>query len=535
MPLSLGFFALTLLAFLLQVPEILGVLLMMFAAPFWSVVLVNAGFVGIAVEATLGLVPRLWLVAPLMWFGGYAVAVQMSQQALRQEIATYNNTIRPAPLAFNPALHSLVVEDDPNLPQDLLHDHALSTVHVLRRDSKTKAETWQVYRIGARETCNALHNERSSLADLDIFSIRFAPGDTLGRAENCLFVTPGMPEKPAFRVTFGSKDQSGFLLRKHAQHLDILAPDGRSWHKWQATLESLSGFPRPVIGCYIRNGSRWVCSADFLRDPKIELGDASGFLRRKAVETASALGLGLVPPGQRTSPLPLDILAITRNPAKRNALLSLKQIDNFINAGHGFPHQLDMVGLIEYPHVWRHRVDAFVELFDRTLRAKAGNDSGLLSLDQLLARMPSDDFRRVGPRLLASLANKPDHVCKSFSATEVFKRLHSLGSAALPLFAAILKQEGARICDLALEQLCLLGFDGAPLAEQVQKIYRATSREGTTSRLHFHAYVALLAMGHKDRIVEDKPGNNMAIDRIFQHGRGLVLSGRLKDGCAYGF
>ena len=41
------------------------------AAPFWSVVTLNVGFLSIGIEAVAGKVHRAWLVAPMLWFAGY--------------------------------------------------------------------------------------------------------------------------------------------------------------------------------------------------------------------------------------------------------------------------------------------------------------------------------------------------------------------------------------------------------------------------------------------------------------------------------
>lgn len=60
-PVSLAFFAVTALVFLLQLIPVTGVFLMFALAMFWSVVLVNAEIIGVAIKSVLGCVSRWWL------------------------------------------------------------------------------------------------------------------------------------------------------------------------------------------------------------------------------------------------------------------------------------------------------------------------------------------------------------------------------------------------------------------------------------------------------------------------------------------
>ncbi|MGL4243219.1 MAG: hypothetical protein ACRCTI_19060, partial [Beijerinckiaceae bacterium] len=109
-PRSCAFFVATALVFALQLFPYTGIFLMMVGAAFWSVVLINLGFAGIAVEAALGRVTRIWLIAPALWFGGAAAVHFASHAEFRRfeiEIAAQNAgpslTIDPAqrPLVFS--------------------------------------------------------------------------------------------------------------------------------------------------------------------------------------------------------------------------------------------------------------------------------------------------------------------------------------------------------------------------------------------------------------------------------------------------
>jgi hypothetical protein len=111
LPKSLLFFAATGAVFLLQLFPYTGVFLMFLLAPFWSVVLVNLGFIGIALEAASGQVTRLWLILPTAWFGAYtwfAVADHGALERLQHDIAAANDSVR---VTFNPSQQALVITD----------------------------------------------------------------------------------------------------------------------------------------------------------------------------------------------------------------------------------------------------------------------------------------------------------------------------------------------------------------------------------------------------------------------------------------
>ena len=71
LPRSIWFFVFTGVVFLLQTSPVPGFWLLFLAAPFWSAVTLNVGFLSLGIEAAAGKVHRAWLVAPILWFAGY--------------------------------------------------------------------------------------------------------------------------------------------------------------------------------------------------------------------------------------------------------------------------------------------------------------------------------------------------------------------------------------------------------------------------------------------------------------------------------
>jgi hypothetical protein len=81
-PLSSFLFAATALWVGLQHISALGVFMVFLLAPLWSILLLNAAFVGIGAEAAIGRVSRLWLALPIAWFGGYLLFAAADHRAL---------------------------------------------------------------------------------------------------------------------------------------------------------------------------------------------------------------------------------------------------------------------------------------------------------------------------------------------------------------------------------------------------------------------------------------------------------------------
>ena len=113
LPKSLWWFVATGVVYLLRLFTYTGIFLMFALAMFWSVILVNVGFIALALEAVSRRGYLLWLVAPAFYFGGYLGAATMSHAEfarLDAELRAANeNAIAAAP-AFDPAASDRVVD-----------------------------------------------------------------------------------------------------------------------------------------------------------------------------------------------------------------------------------------------------------------------------------------------------------------------------------------------------------------------------------------------------------------------------------------
>jgi hypothetical protein len=78
-PLSLILFVVTGVVYVLQTIPYTGIFLMFVMAPFWSVALVNVGFIGVAIEAAVGRVSRWWLIVPMVFYSAYGAFAARDQ------------------------------------------------------------------------------------------------------------------------------------------------------------------------------------------------------------------------------------------------------------------------------------------------------------------------------------------------------------------------------------------------------------------------------------------------------------------------
>ena len=128
----------------------------MLGAPFWSVVTINAGFIGMAAEACSGRVSPFWIIAPLAYFAGYSVAVVLNHQAVDAAVREMAQRQARADLPF-PAAGAALVVDAPSagpligMTQSLVRDYSIPVVY--ERAGRATPFSHIAYRLGAAQTC----------------------------------------------------------------------------------------------------------------------------------------------------------------------------------------------------------------------------------------------------------------------------------------------------------------------------------------------------------------------------------------------
>lgn len=268
-----GCFLLTAIVFVLQMLPFTGFILMILAGQFWSIVLVNLGFALMARDALNGAQPRYLLLAPILWFGGYAIATTVSHwraARLDAEIAAANAGKR---IVFDPARHDVLIEpvatyESGGLPlqaEYIVRSFAVDRIYWLE-DPKRDI----VRAIWVRQSACPAERGVASTGDRRWFTPSDGGSATdtpLVRARQlCLFDAEVRPARPTIRIRpqpqIGGYD-SGYSSRE----ILVDTPDGRSTTLRSAAVRPLHWLPAPVIGCQWHIGApREPCAVAFLRE-----------------------------------------------------------------------------------------------------------------------------------------------------------------------------------------------------------------------------------------------------------------------------
>jgi hypothetical protein len=290
-PWSLWFFVATAVVYLLQRFPPTGIFLMLFLAMFWSVILVNAGFIGIGIEALTGRVSLAWLLLPLLYFGGYYAFYAKDQAALAAARAHYAKFNSGKSLPFDPARQDVIFEkgkgDFHPTPQDFVRRFGLK---------RAFDANGLVHFIGDKDAC-ALVRGNDVYRSAGIYSFGFQTEGDLRHRQfvkgYCLIYAPGTPDRAAVRVVSDDASTSswGLPVRKQELHVRDEA-SGRETEIWAARASPLPAFPMPVMGCGLNSGNpSWDCFTGFYRRSFVPIMPRDKRFGGSVDVLASALGL----------------------------------------------------------------------------------------------------------------------------------------------------------------------------------------------------------------------------------------------------
>ncbi|WP_295559937.1 hypothetical protein [uncultured Hyphomicrobium sp.] len=506
MPRSLWFFVLTAAVFVLQVIPVTGVFLMFVVAPFWSIATVNAGFLGIVIEASRGSVARVWMLAPALWFGGYAVAATLSHVELARldtEIRAHNSG-RSIP--FSGESQALVVAGQSSSDRsELVKSYAVPVV--FEKVSGDGRASHRAYRLGAGETCVRLRQRGVQAAGIHTYGIFEGRKMLQGM---CLFWRPEDPQLPAVTVSSRRDEQEGILLPATLERIAIEDVRGPSIALLSAEASPLAWVPMPVIGCtLISMTASWECFASFMRDEPRHLGGAS-----KSEIVAGALGLERSPASARRASIEASQGVRIDAFLADQISVSVANLDRLISDPTQKLTIHDLRGLTERPDLLAPRAAAMVDALGRAFDAGPQAQERALLLQQHLAALPARDFLRSGDALISVLMALRRMESEQLQF-ELIVRLGDLGAPALPVLKRAF-DEGRHVSKGAAVLLgfCRLGMPAAGEAESITaRLLQA--REQLPDRF-YAAYVLMRRLGRTDlaeRIREARGGWEQTYDR----------------------
>lgn len=526
-PASTLWFALTALIYVLQLIPFTGIFLMLVAAPYWSILTVNLGFASLVLEAGLGWISRVWLLAPIVWFGGYAAyagmnywAIESLDQNIRRENATQA-------IPFEPGTQALVVAGNASelstAASRFVQNYAVPVAYVAprsepQRKSKPKSRPMELskpaalpiaHRVAAGEACTRLAEPRVRAAHIYPIMLRRA-GETKQWAKRepkpsqalCSYSLPEGIDRPAVTITASTADLPSFWLTAKVTRITLTAPDGQTADLRAGYAAPLTWFPMPVMGCALNSGApSWDCFAGFAKQNMRGLGTEETYGNATVTVAATALGLQPSPAYDRYASIAAAGTPTLDRVLDRSERRSLDNLEAVLANPALRASVHDLNGLAEQPAVISARTDRIMQAMSAGYTAKGGLSETGRNMQRLLAALPAADFQRIGPALMDAIergsalsananAHKGDPVDDQLAA-----RLSDLGPPALPLLMRLALRNNGRPNSAAIYSICRIGPPAAGFADQLAAVSSALKRNDDG----FQAiYVTLLRLGRGD-------------------------------------
>ncbi len=502
-PISLIFFVKTAVVYAAQHFPTVGIYLMFAGAALWSIFLVNAGMVGIVLEAAIGRIFRWWLVVPLAFYGGYWAIVVQQRLELRMLSASYETANAHVAIPFDPARQSLVF-DNGESGAWLTEHYGMPVTYAANNNFP---EGYLSHRIVDEATCDKIRQAPAMRAAF-VHTSGFHDGDSIRTwrlvKRFCALSMPERPELPMVRVSRQEEKyhQGSMPVRRYTT--TVTSPDGRHFQLLAGSVYPLTWWPMPVMGCMLNSASpSWDCAAGFRR-VRITLVPGSVLTR--------ALGLEKVDPSNRRGADPAPVLA--KAAAMEDAVLErqLANIDAIIeDPARTRDWQTDVIR--NRPDALESRAEAIMKGLERAA-ALAGNDRYVAggngrTLIHLVANLSKDRFVEFGPRILAIYAAAGERHWL-WETTSLLGRLGDLGPAALPYLVD--PKRNSRVFRFAtIEGLCRVGAAGRSLSEPKLIAMWTNTRDRPNRDTLAAIYVAMRRIGIAPPPLAEDKYNRLAV------------------------
>jgi hypothetical protein len=405
-PRSFGFFVVTAVVYALQMIPVIGIFMMFMLAMFWSVLLINAGMIGIAVEALTDRVSRWWLILPLAFYGGYLSFAIVDHAALSELRAQYDAANARVSVPFDPERQVLVFEGDGNGGSEYVQNYALPVAY---SRNANHPEGFRSNRMMARDVCAKVRGN-PALNAAGIWTFGFHDGDAIAsRKMETRFCDLGMPERPSLPLVTVARHEEQIRFRSlpiTRITTTVTTPDERRYKLRGGVAAPLSWLPMPVMGCALNSGGpSWECAIQFWRNGFTPIVAGKTRYSRDAFTLARALGLRPVAIGERqggdASVVEAKMVAVEEATLVRQ----LAAVDRMIADPIAKVEDWDTGVIANRAEVLSAKADAIMTGLERAA-AVGGDDywkareSGRI-LARLVAKLPDDQFAGYGPRLIA--------------------------------------------------------------------------------------------------------------------------------------
>lgn len=299
-PAWLNCFAIAIVVYLLQIFPFPGILFLTVGGPYWSVILINLGFLLIGFDVVRGRLSFPWLIAPGLWFVAYYVAVGLSYSQMNRlegEIAAFNVG---KSVAFDPAADDLVFEGFPDTLERVLMDYEITQV-AMSTPGTSYCARYLLHSLGT-VCAKGIGRLGKTANGCSIGTNRIRHPETRQLMNGvCMVRTPAQNTRPATRVVQRESQTvtTGLLVGKITT-LEVIGPNGQSTQVKWGVLFPLALFPLPVAGCTLISADpSWKCFAAFQKGGPHLAGAEAGSKGELSDILAKVLSLKSAPIGQR--------------------------------------------------------------------------------------------------------------------------------------------------------------------------------------------------------------------------------------------
>ena len=512
LPKSLLFFVTAGLVFALQTIPAIGIFLMFVLAIFWSVLLINAGMIGIAIEAASGRVLRPWLIVPVLFYGGYVAIAAQDHLMLRGLSAAYDAANARVTISFDPA-HQVLVFENGDYGEWLTQNFALPVAYSV---NSNVSEGYRSYRMMGREVC-ARVRKTPALRASSVYTFGFFDGDAIRNHKMerrfCKLSMPEKPQRPQLRVT--RKEEAGYrgLLPVRLVTTTVTAPDGKRYELLGGTASPLSWIPMPVMGCGLNSSNAsWDCEAKFLRDRFAPIVSGKARYNRDTLVLARALGLKPVAIKDRKGGDPALVLAKIAAVEETTLERQLANVDAMIADPVAKVKEWQIGAVLTHPEALGPKADAIMTGVERAAAVTGGDRSRARESGRILARLiaylPRDRFIEFGPRILALYA-KADDQNWLWESEALIKRLGDLGVDALPYLIKP-RASGRNVNGAAIQGLCRVGSAGRAVSGPMLLAMWERSQAGFDRDRRRDLFVAMRRIGIDPPPLADDQRNQFA-------------------------
>lgn len=295
-PLSIALFIFTGVIYGLQQIPILGVFLMMLAAPFWSVLTINVGFAVMIHDCASKKLPKVLLLVPAVWFGGYltlAYHSHLQADEVRSRIESFNNG---KAFSFDTARQDLQIAEDLRhvvSARSIIEDYAVSSVFM--EEPSGKCGPIQSLSLRTKHCAKRGRNVGETAPGCPIvtnYIFREEAGNRKASDDICIAYERRRPTKPVVRVSLVKTETvSTAVLYSRIRTISISGPDNKQTLVQVGTAQPLTWLPMPMMGCVlVSSNPSWNCDIGFNKSDIRYIGYSA---------VTAALGLQHSPAEQR--------------------------------------------------------------------------------------------------------------------------------------------------------------------------------------------------------------------------------------------